>query len=161
MILYKQTFGFNVDVEVGNDYQCDDEHRWNQYAGNDWRKVMEHLLQAEEIPRSLGGIWSMRRICEALERRVEQKRYHDQDDCQKFDSQDGPEQNFRIRLNLIFVGGPHLGRGPSCYEDNTPGCLANVGAEASNKVFLVAHRISFVVVSGCSACTGFGSLGCE
>src|SRR5450631_1996443 len=119
---------------------------------------MQHLLQSKKIPRSLRRVRCVRSIRDAFERRVEQKRDNYQNDGKNFDGKNSPEEHFRIGLHLIFIGRPYLCGGSSRYKYNTPGCLANVRAEARNKVLLVAHRGSFVDTRVSSRGTRLGSL---
>ena len=105
-ILQKHALGLDVDVEVRNHDQRDHDQSRNQNTRDHRRKVMQHFLQSEKVPRRLGGVGRVRGIGNALKRRVEQKSHAHQRDRQHLNGDDGAEENLRIGLNLIFVRRP-------------------------------------------------------
>ena len=73
-VLQPHAFGFDIDVEIRNDDKRDHHQARHQHAGDDRREVVQHLLQAEEVPRRLRRIRRVHRIGEAFQRRIPEKR---------------------------------------------------------------------------------------
>src|SRR5664280_554236 len=118
-ILEKQAVCFYVDIEIRYDNQSDDEQRGYQHSCNDRREVVQQLLQAEKIPRRLGGVRGVRWIGYTLQRRVEEQGEDDQCDRKQLDGKRCPEEHLREGLHLIFLGDLYLRRGAASDKDNS------------------------------------------
>src|SRR5437879_9499161 len=64
---------FDIHIEIRNDHERDHHQCRNQYPRHEWREKVQQFLEAEKIPRGLGGIRGKQRISELLERRVPEK----------------------------------------------------------------------------------------
>src|ERR1035438_10581747 len=60
-----------IRVYIWNHHQSNDDHRRHYHAGNPWVEIDEHLLQTEEIPRSLCRVHRQVGIGRFLERSEE------------------------------------------------------------------------------------------
>src|SRR5215469_17761154 len=69
-LLRPNTPALNVDVEVGNYDERGNNQAGDQHARNYGREIMQQFLQPQEVPRGLGGIRSMHRIGDALQRSI-------------------------------------------------------------------------------------------
>src|SRR5579864_1370039 len=111
-----------VGVDVGNYHQTNDDHRGHHDAGDPGIEIDEHLLQAEEVPGSLGRIHCQVRIGGFFEWRVEGDRPDHQDDGdddrgEKFDAKEewpdvyffGPARFERPGLAMVRLGHRRIG----------------------------------------------------
>src|SRR5260370_14440148 len=87
-------------MNIGDHHEAKDNQSWYDYAGDPGIEVNEHFLQAEEIPRSFGGVHGEVGVGGFFERRVQGDGPDHEDDGdydggEEFDAQKKrPDVNF-------------------------------------------------------------------
>src|SRR5205807_5712566 len=130
---------FDVHIEIRNDHERDHHQCRNQYSGHEWREKVQQFLEAEKIPRGLGGIRGKQRIRELLERRVPEKcdEHHNNHEQLKRDRLANQEMgvSHQLRAGIAY----YLGRGLLGDKNDAAWLLLRVRAKAGLD-FILFHR---------------------
>src|SRR6266487_3928533 len=130
---------FDIHVEIRNDHERDHHQCRNQYSGHEWREKVQEFLEAEKIPRGLGGIRGKQRIRQLLGRRVSENRNEHPNNHKPLRCDLLAQQKMSVSQQLGAGNAQFLARGLLRDKTDSAWLLLRVRAKAGLD-FILFHR---------------------